>query len=102
MDNFIIYGVIGICMLLLTLILFVSSFEILYISYYEDSGYCCYALYTFPFTLKCYMYIEDVERHFLNPKRPTKNELILYQLSGNVEEEDRDKFERIFSKILKG
>lgn len=102
MDNFIIYGIIGICALLLILILFVSSFERLYIDYCKDLGYCYYALYTFPFTLKYYMYMVNVERHFLNPKRPTKNELILYQLSGNVEEEDIDKFERIFSKILKG
>ena len=102
MDNFIIYGIIGICILLLTLILFVSSFERLYVSYCKDLGYCYYALYTFPFTIKYYIYIINTEKHFLNSEKPTRNELILYQLSGNVDEVDIDKFERIFAKILKG
>ena len=99
-SDFIIYGIMFSCMTFLVLIIILSNIGRLYVSYCKDLGYCYYALYTFPFTIKYYMYIIEVERYFLDPKKPTKNELILYQLSGKVDEEDTDKFERIFAKIL--
>ena len=89
-------------MTFLVLIIILSNINRLHISYCKDLGYCYYALYTFPFVVKCHMYIVEAEKHFANPKNPTKNELILYQLCVNVDKEDTDKFERIFAKILKG
>ena len=101
-SNYIIYGILFSCTTFLVLIIILRNINRLHISYCKDLGYCYYSLYTFPFIINYYMYIVEAEKHFANPKNPTKNELILYQLCGNVDKEDTDKFERIFAKILKG
>ena len=47
-------------------------------------------------------FIDDPEKYFLDISKPTKNELVLYQLYNDMSRETGNKFERIFAKILKG
>ena len=52
---------------------------------------------------KLYKYtIFNADKYFLDMKRPTRNELILYQLQTCMTEDKTKNFERIFAKILKG
>ena len=44
----------------------------------------------------------NADKYFLDMKRPTRNELIIYQLQTDMSEDKTKNFERIFAKILKG
>ena len=46
--------------------------------------------------------IFNANKYFLDMKRPTRNELILYQLQTDMSEDKTKNFERIFAKTLKG
>ena len=49
---------------------------------------------------KCRIF--NANRYFSDMKRPTRNELILYQLQTDMNEQETEDFERIFAKTLKG
>ena len=52
---------------------------------------------------KLYKYtVFNANKYFSDMKRPTRNELILYQLQTDMSEDKTKNFERIFAKILKG
>ena len=52
---------------------------------------------------KLYKYtIFNANKYFLDMMRPTRNELILYQLQANMNEQETEYFEKVFAKILKG
>ena len=52
---------------------------------------------------KLYKYtIFNADKYFLDMKRPTRNELILYQLQTEMSEDKTKNFEKVFAKILKG
>ena len=46
--------------------------------------------------------IFNANKYFLDMKRPTRNELILYQLQTDMSEDKTKNFEKVFAKILKG
>ena len=52
---------------------------------------------------KLYKYtIFNANKYFSDMKRPTRNELILYQLQTDMSEDKTKNFEKVFAKILKG
>lgn len=63
----------------------------------------CIAGYSYRYIFNNYsIFIPNVEKHFLEYLQPTKNELILYQLQANMNEQETEAFEKVFTKILKG
>ena len=46
--------------------------------------------------------IFNANKYFLDMMHPTRNELVLYQLQANMNEQDTKDFEKVFAKILKG
>ena len=52
---------------------------------------------------KLYKYtIFNANKYFSDMKRPTRNELILYQLQTDMSEDKTKNFDKVFAKILKG
>lgn len=52
---------------------------------------------------KLYKYtVFNANKYFSDMKRPTRNELILYQLQTDMSEDKTKNFDKVFAKILKG
>ena len=70
---------------------------------YDGMQSTCIAGYSYRYICNNYsVFIPNVERYFLEYLQPTRNELILYQLQANMNEQETKDFEKVFAKILKG